>query len=80
MLLQDVCANGKNSAGTIVKTAQAVTSGCNISGITAGSYTVEVLCNNVVTCSASITVNQPTAINIPTFGNITNVNCGTKVR
>lgn len=68
----------KNSAGTIVKAAQAVTSGCNISGIAAGSYTVEVLCNNVVTCSASITVNQPTAINIPTFGNITNVNCGTK--
>ncbi|MEZ4910760.1 MAG: gliding motility-associated C-terminal domain-containing protein [Saprospiraceae bacterium] len=68
----------KDASGSIIRAAQPVSSGCNLSGVGAGSYTLEVLCAGAVSCTSTITITQPTAINIPTFGNITNVNCGQK--
>ncbi len=66
----------KNSSGVIVKAAGPVASGCNLTGVAAGTYTYEVSCGGVIACSGTATVNQPTAINIPTVGVITNVGCG----
>jgi len=66
----------KNSAGTIVKAAGPVASGCNLTGVPAGSYTYEVSCGGTISCSGTATITQPTPINIPTVGVVTNVGCG----
>lgn len=66
----------KNSAGTIVKAAGPVASGCNLTGVPAGTYTYEVSCGGKVSCSGTATITQPTPINIPTVGVVTNVGCG----
>ena len=66
----------KNSAGVVVKAAGPVASGCNLSGVPAGTYTYEVTCGGTLSCSGTATVNQPTPINIPTAGVVTNVGCG----
>lgn len=66
----------KNSSGTIVKPAGPVASGCNLTGVAAGTYTYEVSCGGTISCSGTATINQPTPINIPTVGVVTNVGCG----
>lgn len=66
----------KNSSGTIVKPAGPVASGCNLTGVAAGTYTYEVSCGGTISCSGTATITQPTPINIPTVGVVTNVGCG----
>lgn len=68
----------KDATGNIIRAAQPVSSGCNLSGVGIGSYTLEVLCGGAVTCTSTVNITQPTAIVIPTVGNITNVSCGQK--
>ncbi len=64
----------KNSSGTIVKPAGPVASGCNLTGVAAGTYTYEVSCGGTISCSGTATITQPTAISIS--GQVTNVGCG----
>ncbi len=68
----------KNAAGTIVKASGPVSGGCNLTGVSAGTYTYEVSCGGIIKCTGTATVNQPTVITIPTNGVVVNVGCGQK--
>jgi gliding motility-associated-like protein len=68
----------KNAAGTVVKASAPVTSGTNLTGVAAGTYTYEVSFNGTICCSGTATVTQPAVISIPTANVVTNVTCNAK--
>ena len=70
----------KNTAtGAIVKPSAAVSAGCNLTGVPAGTYTYEVSCGGTISCSGDAVVTQPNAIVIPSNGAvIVNEGCGQK--
>ena len=62
--------------GVVVKASAPVTSGTNLTGVGAGTYTYEVTFNGEVCCTGNATVGEPTVITIPTVNVVTNVGCG----
>lgn len=66
------------STGAIVKASAPVTSGTDLTGVPAGTYTYEVSFNGTVCNSGEATVTQPSVIVIPTTGVVTNAACGQK--
>jgi gliding motility-associated-like protein len=68
----------KTPAGTIVKSGAVSAGNLTLTGVGAGTYTFEVVCNGVVSTTCSATVTQPTVITIPTTGVVTNAACGSK--
>jgi len=68
----------KNSSGSVVKPSAPVTSGTNLTGVGAGTYTYEVSFNSKICCSGTATVTQPAVITIPTANVVTNVICTQK--
>ena len=64
--------------GVVVKASAPVTSGTNLTGVGAGTYTYEVTFNGEVCCTGNATVGEPTVITIPTANVVTNVGCGQK--
>jgi gliding motility-associated-like protein len=64
--------------GVVVKASAPVTSGTNLTGVGAGTYTYEVTFNGEVCCTGNATVGEPTVITIPTVNVVTNVGCGQK--
>ena len=68
----------KNNIGGVVKASAPVTSGTNLTGVAAGTYTYEVSFNGTICCSGTATVVQPSVITIPSSNVVTNVGCGQK--
>lgn len=67
----------KRADGTVIKNNK-VTAGCNLTGVGAGTYTFELVCNGNVLCTNTATLTQPQVLTIPTAGAVTNASCGAK--
>jgi gliding motility-associated-like protein len=68
----------KTSAGTIIKSGAVSAGNLTLTGVGAGAYTFEVVCNGTVSTTCSATITQPSVIAIPNAGVVTNAACGGK--
>lgn len=68
----------KTSAGTIIKSGAVSAGNLSLTGVGAGTYTFEVVCNGIVSTSCQAIVTQPSVITIPNAGVVTNAACGGK--
>ncbi len=74
----DACNYQWKLAGTVIKSGAVSAGNLTLTGVGAGTYTFEVVCNGTVSTTCSATVTQPSAISIPNAGVVTNAACGGK--